>query len=345
MDKKIVALTGDRPTGKLHLGHLVGSLKNRVNLQHQYHQYVMIADTQALTDYFENPQLVVNNIMEVVSDYLAVGIDPELSTIFIQSQLPALCELTMYYMNLVTVSRLERNPTVKTELAQKNFEKSVPVGFLCYPISQASDITAFKAEVVPVGEDQLPMIEQTNEIVRKFNRTYKTDCLKEANAYLSNTSRLVGIDGKAKAGKSLNNAIFLSDSPEVIKEKVYSMFTDPDHIKVSDPGKVEGNVVFAYLDAFHENKDEVTALKRQYSQGGLGDTAIKSLLNDTLQALLQPIREKRQSLCQKELWEICFEGTKKACKVSDMTVDEVRSAIGIDFLKKCNSKKFCCKNF
>lgn len=334
MDKKIVSLTGDRPTGKLHLGHYIGSLKSRVELQNSYDQYVMIADTQALTDYFENPQKISDNIFEVVSDYLAVGIDPNLSTIFIQSQVSALPELMMYYMNLVTVSRLERNPTVKTELAQKNFATSVPAGFLCYPVGQAADITAFKAEIVPVGEDQLPLIEQTNEIVRKFNRIYNTGCLKEAKAHLSKTSRLVGIDGKAKASKSLNNAIFLSDSPEIIKQKVFAMYTDPDHLKISDPGKTEGNVVFEYLDAFHPDKNENRSLKSQYLKGGLGDTVLKSLLNDILQSLLQPIRAKRESIKKEYLLDICIEGTKKAQKIANSTLTEVKNAIGIDFFRK-----------
>ena len=333
-NSKKVSLTGDRPTGRLHLGHFVGSLKSRVEFQRQYDQYIMIADTQALTDYFENPQRVIDNVYEVVSDYLAVGIDPTLSTIFIQSQIKALSELTMYYMNLVTVSRLERNPTVKTELAQKSFAQSVPVGFLCYPISQAADITAFKAEIVPAGEDQAPLIEQTNEIVRKFNGLYKTNVLKEAKLHLSNTGRLVGIDGKAKASKSLNNAIFLSDTSEVIKEKVYSMYTDPDHIKVSDPGKVENNVVFTYLDAFCENKEEIDVLKSQYRKGGLGDVALKSMLNKILQDLLEPIRERRSQLHRKDLIEICFEGTKKAKTIANQTVQEVREAIGINFFEK-----------
>ncbi|MBR1734382.1 MAG: tryptophan--tRNA ligase, partial [Alphaproteobacteria bacterium] len=233
-DTRKVSLTGDRPTGRLHLGHFIGTLKNRVKLQQEYKQYIMIADTQALTDYFENSEKVIDSIYEVVADYLSIGIDPDLSTIFIQSQITALPELMMYYMNLVTVSRLERNPTVKTELAQKNLAQSVPVGFLCYPISQAADITAFKAEIVPAGEDQAPLIEQTNEIVRKFNSIYNTNILKETKLHLSNTGRLIGIDGKAKASKSMNNAIFLSDDPKIIKEKVYSMYTDPDHIRVSD---------------------------------------------------------------------------------------------------------------
>lgn len=331
---KKVALTGDRPSGRLHLGHYIGSLKNRVDFQYKYSQYVMVADIQALTDYFADPQKIIDSVYEVVADYLAVGIDPNFSTIFIQSQIHALSELTTYYMNLVTLSRLERNPTVKTELAQKSFSQSVPVGFLCYPISQASDITAFKAEVIPAGEDQAPLIEQTNEIVKKFNDTYKTNILKECKLYLGNSGRLVGVDGKAKASKSLNNAIFLSDDPAMIKEKVFSMYTDPDHIKVSDPGKVEGNVVFTYLDAFHENKEEVESLKRKYRNGGLGDVMIKELLNKTLQDILSPIRENRAVLRKKDLVEICFEGTKKASIVANGTAEEVRDAIGINFFER-----------
>jgi tryptophanyl-tRNA synthetase len=291
----------------------------------------MVADVQALTDYAENPQKVVDNVLEVVADYVAVGIDPELTTIFIQSQIPALAELTIYYMNLISVSRLERNPTVKAEIAQKGFGESIPTGFFCYPISQAADITAFKAELVPVGEDQLPMIELSNEIVRKFNRIYNTDCLKESKAHLSSVGRLVGIDGKAKASKSLNNAIFLSDSPATIKQKVYSMFTDPDHIKISDPGKVEGNVVFAYLDAFYGEKEEIASLKEKYAKGGLGDTTLKSLLNDVLQKKLLPIRERRESLSKERLLEICFAGTQKAKAVAQQTLDEIKEAIGIRF--------------
>ncbi|MDR2067470.1 MAG: tryptophan--tRNA ligase [Holosporaceae bacterium] len=331
---KKVALTGDRPTGNLHLGHLVGSLKSRVEMQNSFDQYIMLADVQALTDYFEKPQKIVDNVLEVIADYLAVGIDPKLSTIFIQSQIPELSELTMYYMNLVSLGRLERNPTVKAEIALRKFGESVPTGFLCYPISQASDITAFKAEVVPVGEDQLPMIELSNEIVRKFNRIYHTDCLKESAAHLSKTTRLVGIDGKAKASKSLNNAIFLSDSPDIIKQKVQAMYTDPGHVKISDPGTVKGNVVFAYLDAFYDEEEEISLLKKKYAQGGLGDTTLKSLLNDTLQKLLQPIREKRESLNKKDLLQICFCGTQKAKSVAKKTLFEVKSAIGINFFDK-----------
>jgi tryptophanyl-tRNA synthetase len=328
---KKTMLTGDRPTGNLHLGHYVGSLQSRVELQSVYNQYVMVADIQALTDNFENPQKVANNVLEVVADYIAVGIDPELTTIFIQSQIPALAELTIYYMNLVSVSRLERNPTVKTEIAQKGFGESIPTGFLCYPISQAADITAFRAELVPVGEDQLPMIELANEIVHKFNRLYNVDCLKEAKAHLSSVRRLVGIDGKAKASKSLNNAIFLNDSPETIKQKVYSMFTDPGHIKISDPGKVEGNVVFAYLDAFYKEKEETASLKERYAKGGLGDAVLKSLLNDALQKMLKPIREKREGLSREYLLEICCEGGVKAKTVAQRTLEEVKEAMGANF--------------
>jgi tryptophanyl-tRNA synthetase len=330
MDKKI-ALTGDRPTGCLHLGHYIGTLKNRVTLQNQYDQYVMVADVQALTDYFANPSKIQESLLEVVADYISVGIDPNISTIFVQSQISALPELVMYYMNLVTTSRLERNPTVKNEIQQKGYGDTIPVGFFCYPVSQAADITAFKAEAVPVGEDQLPLIELCNEVVRRFNRTYNTNCLKEAKACLSKTSRLVGIDGKAKASKSLNNAIFLSDSAEVVKKKVWSMYTDPNHIKVSDPGQVEGNVVFTYLDAFYDEKGEIEELKAKYRKGGLGDTVLKSLLNDVLQNMLQPIREKRATLQKKDLLEIISEGSKKAGIIANQTLQEVRDAIGLNY--------------
>ena len=337
MDKKI-ALTGDRPTGCLHLGHYIGTLKNRVALQHQYDQYVMVADVQALTDYFANPSKIQESLLEVVADYISVGIDPSISTIFVQSQISALPELMMYYMNLVTTSRLERNPTVKNEIQQKGYGETIPVGFFCYPISQAADITAFKAEIIPVGEDQLPLIELCNEVVRRFNRTYNTNCLKEAKACLSKTSRLVGIDGKAKASKSLNNAIFLSDSAEVVKKKIWSMYTDPNHIKISDPGQVEGNVVFTYLDAFYEEKEEIEDLKAKYRKGGLGDTVLKSLLNDVLQKMLLPIREKRAILKKKDLLEIISEGSKKTAIVANQTLKEVRDAIGINYFTQ-NLKK------
>ena len=331
MASKKTILTGDRPTGKLHLGHFVGSLEARVKLQHEYNQFVMIADTQALTDNFDNPSKVVENVYEVARDYISVGIDPNLTTIFIQSQVPELTELTSYYMNLVTIGRLERNPTVKTEIGQKGYSDSIPAGFFCYPVSQAADITAFKAELVPVGADQVPMIEQTNEIVRKFNSIYKTECLLECKALLSKTSRLVGIDGKAKASKSLGNAIMLSDSPDVIRQKVMMMYTDANHLKVSDRGQVDGNVVFAYLDAFATDKDEIDNLKTHYTKGGLGDVVIKNKLNDILQNILKPIAEKRSSLTPKYITEILQIGTENARKTASKTVAEVRSVIGLRY--------------
>ena len=324
-----ILLTGDRPSGKLHLGHYVGSLQNRVKLQHEFESYIMIADVQALTDNFENPSLVKKSVYEVAKDYLAVGIDPNVATIFIQSQITEIAELTIYYMNLVTVARLERNPTVKSELIQKRMNESIPAGFLCYPVNQAADITAFEAEIIPVGNDQLPMIEQTNEIVRKFNNIYQENVLKECQAYLSKTSRLPGIDGKGKASKSLGNAIFLSDEKEVLKEKVFSMYTDPDHIKVSDPGKIEGNVVFDYLDAFHFDQEELEDLKKHYKKGGLGDVKLKSILLNDLEILLEPIREKRKSLESKFVIDILMDGTMKAQKKAKETLRKVRESIGI----------------
>jgi tryptophanyl-tRNA synthetase len=324
-----IVLTGDRPTGPLHLGHYVGSLLNRVEMQEIHKQYVMIADIQALTDNFENPAKVRHNIFEVVKDYLSVGIDPEKTTIFLQSQIKEIAELTIFYMNLVTLGRLERNPTVKTEMKQKGFGDSIPVGFLCYPVSQAADITVVKAEIVPVGEDQLPMIEQTNEIVRKFNRLYDTDCLKEAQAALGKAKRLVGIDGAEKAGKSLGNAIFLSDSVAEVKNKVFSMYTDPGHLKVSDPGKIEGNVVFTYLDIFHNDKEEVESLKAHYQRGGLGDVTIKQILNKSLEELLLPFREKRASIQDKEIHDIVQHGISETRKVASNTISEVYDAMSI----------------
>jgi tryptophanyl-tRNA synthetase len=291
----------------------------------------MIADTQALSDHFENPELVARCVREVFKDYIAVGISPEKSTIFIQSKIPELFELTSYYMNLVTVARLERNPTVKSEIQQKGFNESVPAGFLCYPVSQAADITAFKATLVPVGEDQLPLLEITNEIVRRFNRTYDTDVLLEAKAVLGKVDRLVGIDGKAKASKSMNNAIFLSDSQEVIKEKIFSMYTDPNHIRASDPGKIEGNVVFEYLNAFFEDEAELKSMKKRYEQGGLGDVVLKSLLNETLQKLLNPIREKRESIEESEIMERLEEGTNRAREIARRTMEQVRNAMSISY--------------
>lgn len=330
---KKVILTGERPTGALHLGHYVGSLQSRVNLQNEYDMFIMSADIQALTDNFENPQKIKDNIFEVILDNLAVGINPTITKLFIQSQVPELTELTTYYMNLVTVARLERNPTIKTEIIQRGFEDSVPAGFLCYPVSQASDITAFGAEVVPVGEDQLPLLEQTNEIVRKFNRIYKTDILKECEVYLSKCPRLVGTDGSAKMGKSLGNTIYLKDEPDIIKQKVMMMFTDPNHIKVEDPGKVEGNAVFAYLDVFDENKAEVEELKNQYRKGGLGDIKIKKRLIDVLIAMLQPIQKLRKEYENNmdEVYRIVKNSNEVAREKAGKTLQNVRKAIGINY--------------
>ena len=332
-NKKEIILTGDRPTGSLHIGHYVGSLKKRVELQNLYKQFVMIADTQALTDNFENPQKIRDNLYEVLLDYLAVGIDPKISTIFVQSMIPELAELTMYYMNLVTISRLERNPTVKNEIREKNFEKSLPAGFFCYPVSQAADITAFKATVVPVGDDQLPMIEQANEIVRRFNRIYKTDVLKESKAVLSDATRLCGIDGNAKMSKSLGNGIYIKDTPDIIKKKVMSMFTDPNHIHVNDPGKVEGNVVFTYLDVFDPNKEEVEELKTHYKRGGLGDVKIKRRLIDVLVNILEPMQNVRNEYAKDplNLEKILKEGTERARETASKTMSEVKQAIGINY--------------
>lgn len=330
MNKKII-LTGDRPSGELHLGHYIGSLKSRIELQHSHKQYIMIADTQALTDNFENPDKVISNVYNVAMDYISVGIDPSKTVIFIQSQIPELTELTIYYLNLVTCSRLERNPTVKSEIKQKGYENSIPVGFFCYPISQAADITAFQADLVPVGDDQLPMIEQTNEIVRKFNRIYNTNCLKECEAYLSNHPRLVGIDGKNKASKSLGNAILISDSADEIRKKVFQMFTDPNHLKVSDPGSVKNNVVFEYLDAFYENKVELDNLKEHYKKGGLGDTKIKNILNDVLQSLIKPFREKRNTIDKSYIEEILSNGKNKAREIASSTLKSVKNAMGINY--------------
>lgn len=331
MNKKVI-LTGDRPTGCLHLGHYIGSLQNRVELQHTHTQFVMIADWQALTDNAENPDKVKNNVIEVALDYLAVGIDSQLTTIFIQSQVTELAELTMYYLNLVSLARLQRNPTVKNEMQQKGFSTDVPAGFLMYPISQAADITAFKAQLVPVGEDQLPVIEQTNEIVRKFNTTYG-NVLVETSALLSANTRLPGLDGKAKMSKSLGNAISLSEDTDSLKKKVMSMYTDPNHIRISDPGKVEGNTVFTYLDAFDPDKDKVAQLKAHYSQGGLGDVVVKKYLLDVLENLISPIRTRRHELAQNkdEIYKILQQGSLKAKATAAQTLDEVRRTIGVNY--------------
>lgn len=332
MAEKQIVLTGDRPTGPLHLGHYVGSLANRLELQEKYKQYVMIADVQALTDNFEYPEKIRKNVLEVGLDYLAVGLDPEKTTFFIQSMIPQIAELTMFYLNLVTVSRLERNPTVKTEIKDRKFERSLPAGFLMYPVSQAADITIVKGTLVPVGEDQLPMIEQTNEIVRSFNRIYKTDVLHEAKALISDVPRLPGTDG-TKMSKSAGNAISLGDSPEEIAKKVMSMYTDPDHVRVQDPGKIEGNVVFTYLDVFDPNKQEVAQLKAEYQKGGLGDVKLKRRLIDVLDAFITPIRERRQQLAKDPnyVMKVLLDGTKKTLHVAEQTMYDVRRAMLLDY--------------
>lgn len=332
-NKKLVVLTGDRPTGPLHLGHYVGSLQQRVKLQDEHTQFVMIADLQALTDNVDNPEKVRNNVLQVGLDYLAVGIDPKKTTFFIQSMIPQIAELTIVYLNLVTVNRLKRNPTVKTEIQQKEFGESLTAGFLMYPVHQAADITVVKANLVPVGEDQLPMIEQTNEIVRAFNRIYQKEVLVEAKGLISSVPRLPGIDGKAKMGKSLGNAIYLSDSADEVARKVMQMYTDPNHIHVADPGKVEGNMVFTYLDIFDTRKDEVAALKAQYEQGGLGDVKIKKRLIEVLNAFLDPIRDRRAQFAQDPgaVMKIMFEGTEKTRDIGAKTMAEVRAAIKLDY--------------
>lgn len=342
-----IILTGDRPTGRLHVGHYVGSLRQRVQLQNSgaYDKvYIMIADAQALTDNAEHPEKVRKNIIEVALDYLACGLDPAKSTLFIQSMVPQLTELTFYYMNLVTVSRLQRNPTVKNEIKMRNFEASIPTGFFCYPISQAADITAFRATVVPVGEDQLPMLEQCKEIVHKFNSVYG-ETLVDPDIMLPQNDaclRLPGIDGKAKMSKSLGNCIYLSDEPEDIKKKVMSMYTDPDHVRVEDPGKIEGNTVFTYLDAFsteehfakflpdYANLDE---LKAHYQRGGLGDVKVKKFLNNVLQDVLEPIRKRRHYWEQRipEVYEILRAGSKEAEAAAAATLHDVREAMRINY--------------
>ena len=340
-------LTGDRPTGKLHVGHYVGSLRRRVELQNTGDFddiFIMIADAQALTDNADNPEKIRQNIIEVALDYLACGLDPAKSTLFIQSQIPELCELSFYYMNLVTVSRLQRNPTVKSEIQMRNFEASIPVGFFTYPISQAADITAFKATTVPVGEDQMPMLEQTKEIVHKFNSVYGETLVDPKILLPENEAclRLPGIDGKAKMSKSLGNCIYLSEEPDEIKKKVMSMYTDPDHIKITDPGKIEGNTVFTYLDAFsneghfaeylpeYANLDE---LKDHYKRGGLGDVKVKKFLNNVLQETLEPIRNRRKEL-EKDIpaiYEMLKKGSEEAEKVAAQTLADVKAAMKINY--------------
>lgn len=333
MKKQEIVLTGDRPTGPLHLGHFVGSLQNRVKLQDLYKQYVMIADVQALTDNFENPAKVRDNVMEVMLDYLAVGIDPHKTTFFIQSMIPEIAELTVLFLNLVTVSRLMRNPTVKTEIKARGFEESVPAGFLMYPVSQAADITIVKGTLIPVGEDQIPVIEQTNEIVRTFNRLYQVDVFPEAQPMISRVARLMGVDGQAKMSKSLGNAIFLSDSPDILKKRVMSMYTDPNHIRVEDPGQIEGNVVFTYLDAFDPDVAKVAELKEYYQRGGLGDVKLKQYLFEVLNNILTPIRQKRAEYAQdkSEVMRILLDGTQQVRQVAAQTMSEVRSALKLNY--------------
>ncbi len=334
MKKKII-LTGDRPTGPLHLGHYVGSLQNRVLLQKEYKQFVMLADLQGLTDNAENPQKIRTNVLEVALDYLSVGIDPLETTIFIQSLLPELAELTLYYLNLVTWNRLKHNPTVKQEIVQKGYGESVPAGFMVYPVSQAADITAFKATLVPVGEDQRPMIEQTNEIVRHFNRIYKTDVLVEAEALIPKLARLPGTDGKAKMSKSLNNAIFLSDAPDIVTKKIKGMYTDPGHLRVEDPGKVEGNPVFEYLDAFGTDKIHIQELKDHYSRGGLGDSIVKKYLTDVIQTFLDPIRARRAHFAADPaaVWQVLKTGTTHAREAASQTLSQVKKAMCLDYFQ------------
>ena len=344
---KQIILTGDRPTGNLHVGHYVGSLAERVKLQNsgKYDEiYIMIADAQALTDNAEHPERVRQNIMKVALDYLAVGIDPEKSNIFIQSMVPQLTELTFYYMNLVTVSRVQRNPTVKAEIQMRNFEASIPVGFFCYPISQAADITAFNATAVPVGEDQEPMLEQCREIVHKFNTVYGETLTMPQIVLPSNNAcmRLPGTDGKAKMSKSLGNCIYLADPEEVVREKIMSMYTDPDHIRVQDPGKLEGNTVFTYLDAFCQPEhfaeflpdyQNLNELKAHYQRGGLGDVKVKKFLNNVMQSLLSPMRERRAQ-CEgrlPEVYEILKKGSEIAAETAQGTLDRVRHAMKIDY--------------
>ena len=330
-----IVLTGDRPTGKLHLGHYVGSLQNRLKLQEDYTQYVMIADVQALTDNFDNVAKIQENVLEVAIDYLSVGLTPEKTTIFIQSHIPELYELTVFFLNLVTVSRLQRNPTVKEEIKQKGYEASIPAGFFIYPVSQAADITFAKATKVPVGDDQLPMIEQTNEIIRRFNKLYGKEVFPEVEALLSKKSRLVGLDGKAKMSKSLGNSIAISASPDEIKKAVQKMYTDPDHLRVEDPGKVVGNVVFTYLDIFDPEQSELAELKAHYQRGGLGDMVLKRRLIDILVEHFAPARERRAELEQDKQYvlDLLNENGEKMRAIASDTLSEVRSAIGLGNLK------------
>jgi tryptophanyl-tRNA synthetase len=337
-----IIVTGDRPTGPLHLGHFVGSLQNRVSLQNEkntdgsykYKSYILIADTQALTDNADRRDLIQDNVFNVTLDYLATGLDSKLSTIYIQSQIPELAELTLYFLNLLTVNQLERNPTVKEEIKQKGFENKLPVGFFIYPVSQAADIALFRGELVPVGADQIPMIEDTNQLVRKFNQTYNTDFLKECEALVpKDCGRLVGIDGKAKMSKTLENAIYLKDSNDELWHKVRQMYTDPNHLKVEDPGQVEGNVVFAYLDVFGSDQAEITKLKDHYRKGGLGDMKVKKYLYEVLEQVLSPIRKRREEFAEDpaQVWRILSEGTAKARENSSAAMSEIKRLMGLQY--------------
>ncbi len=333
MKKRI--LTGDRPSGRLHLGHFVGSLANRVKLQEEYEQFILIADVQALTDNFSNPQIVADSVRELVLDYVASGIDPQKSTIVVQSKIPAIAELTVFYMNLVSLNRVLRNPTVKSEIEQKGFGESVPAGFAMYPVSQAADITAFDADLVPVGDDQLPMIEQTREIVRKFNSLYGT-VLKEPEALMSDFPRLVGLDGKSKMSKSLNNCIYLADRAEEVEKKVMSMYTDPSRLKPTDAGTVEGNPVFVYHDAFNSNKEEVEDLKNRYRTGQVGDVEVKQKLVLAINNFLEPMRIRRSELEKnpQKIDAILKEGVEKGNKVSEEILSKVKTAMKINYTFK-----------
>lgn len=326
-----IVLTGDRPTGALHLGHHVGSLRTRVAVQDTHDQTILVADVQALTDNGRDPSRIRANVLEVMADYIAVGLDPSRTTICLQSAVPAIARLGALYLNLVSVARLERNPTVRAEIAQKGIEKSLPAGFLCYPVHQAADITAFRAQVVPVGEDQLPMIELANEVVDQINRLAGRSLLPHSKAMLSRTTRLPGIDGRAKASKSLGNAIALGSTAQELRQAVMSMYTDANHLRVSDPGQVEGNVVFSHLDAYDPDIEETTALKEQYRAGGLGDMALKRRLVDVLETELAPIRERRAEAAARPdiLMDMLRDGTKRAVARSDETAAEIEEALGV----------------
>lgn len=336
--KKKVILTGDRPTGKLHIGHYVGSLRERVKMQEsgEYDPFIMIADQQALTDNARDPEKIRRSLTEVALDYLAVGLDPAKSTLFVQSQIPALAELNLYYLNLVTVSRLERNPTVKAEIQQKNFNRSIPAGFFTYPVSQTADITAFKANLVPVGDDQEPMLEQAREIVRTFNSIYGEVLVEPEGVFPpKGQGRIPGLDGNAKMSKSLGNAIYLSDDEDTLKKKVMSMYTDPNHIHVEDPGQVEGNVVFTYLDIFDKDTAKVQELKDHYRHGGLGDVKIKRYLMEVLNAELAPIRQRRVEFAKDlpTVMDMLKAGSDRANQVAAQTLDEVKDAMGLNYFK------------